>query len=61
MLTSIISFWLVPAPFIYLFAVVLNWGGVGAWCGVTLGALVGMGMLYKRFRYKMGEVPALVH
>lgn len=55
-ISSIISFWCIPIPLGYLFAVTFNWGGVGAWCGMILGAMVGVIILFKRFKYKMRMV-----
>lgn len=55
-ISSIISFWCIPIPLGYLFAVVFNWGGTGAWCGMILGAMVGVIILFKRFKYKMSTV-----
>jgi MATE family multidrug resistance protein len=58
-ITSCISFWLIPLPIGYLLGFVLNWQGVGVWCGMALGALAGAFILGQRFTYKMKQCYAL--
>lgn len=54
-LTSIISFWGISMPLGYIFAVILDWQGMGAWCGMLIGATCGALILFQRFKYKMRQ------
>lgn len=53
LIASIIGFWAIPFPVGYLLAHYTNLGGTGMWWGMTLGAIVNMGLLHWRFRRKM--------
>ncbi|CAM2967584.1 MATE efflux family protein [Legionella steigerwaltii] len=50
---SIISFWGIALPVGYLFAIPLQWGGVGLWWGMSLAAFISVLLLYWRFNFKM--------
>lgn len=54
--TSIISFWCIPVPLTYLFAIVFQWQAQGAWFAMILGAISGSLILYKRFVYKISQL-----
>lgn len=54
--SSAFSFWIVALPLGYLLAIILNWGSVGLWWGITLSGLVSAPLLYFRFRYKVKEI-----
>lgn len=51
--TSIIGFWIIPFPLGYLFAIHLNFGGVGLWWGMIAGATVSVLLLIYRFEMKI--------
>ncbi|KTC73983.1 Na(+)/drug antiporter [Legionella bozemanae] len=53
LITSMISFWGIALPVGYLFAIPLQWGGIGLWWGVSLGAVISVLLLYWRFNFKM--------
>ncbi len=53
LIISIISFWGIALPIGYLFAIPLQWGGVGLWWGMSLGAFISVLLLYWRFNFKM--------
>jgi MATE family multidrug resistance protein len=52
--TSFISFWLIAFPLGYLFAVRWQWGGIGYWWGMLIGASSSVIILQWRYRKKMG-------
>jgi MATE family multidrug resistance protein len=51
--TSIISFWFIALPLGYLLALQRQWGGVGFWWGMVLGAVFSVIVLHWRFKSKM--------
>jgi MATE family multidrug resistance protein len=53
LISSIVGFWVIPFPVGYFLAHYTSLGGVGMWWGMTLGALINMGLLQWRFRRKM--------
>jgi len=55
LLTSIISFWVIAFPIGYYLAVFLHWGGAGLWWGLVLGTLVGVVLLFMRFKVKINH------
>ncbi|WP_392537513.1 MATE family efflux transporter [Legionella sp. 227] len=50
---SMFSFWGIALPIGYLFAIPLQWGGVGLWWGMSLAAFGSAVLLYRRFNFKM--------
>lgn len=55
-LTSLIGFWIIPLPLGYSLAVFLDFGGVGLWWGMVMGAGVSVLLLHYRFKAKMRYV-----
>lgn len=53
LITSIISFWGIALPVGYLLATRFNFGGVGLWSGMTIGAGFSMSLLLWRFNKKI--------
>lgn len=53
LLASIISFWGIALPIGYLFATTFQFGGVGLWWGMVLGASCSVLLLYWRFNSKI--------
>lgn len=53
LISSLIGFWLIPFPVGYALAHYTHLGGVGMWWGMTLGAIVNMGLLQWRFKSKI--------
>lgn len=52
LITSTISFWGIALPLGYFLANYMNVGGVGFWWGMTVGAIVGLGLLRWRLNNK---------
>ncbi|MCE0723288.1 MULTISPECIES: MATE family efflux transporter [Legionella] len=53
LIISMIGFWGIALPIGYLFAIPLQWGGIGLWWGMSLGAVISVLLLYWRFNFKM--------
>ena len=53
LLISIISFWLLALPLGWLLAVYLQWGSVGFWWGMVIGAAFSVVLLQWRFKFKI--------
>ena len=55
LLTSIVCFWGIALPSGYLLATRFHFEGVGLWWGMLLGALVGVTLLFYRFKFKINN------
>lgn len=53
LIASIIGFWIIPFPIGYILAYHTSVGGVGMWWGMTLGAVINMGLLQWRYKQKI--------
>jgi MATE family multidrug resistance protein len=61
LLASIISFWGIALPTGYLLATYFQFGGIGLWWGMVLGASCSVLLLYWRFKSKIRcDMPALI-
>jgi len=56
MYISIVAFWLIAFPSIYLLAFVLHFGGVGIWLGLIIGTFVSAIILLVRFKYLVKSI-----
>ncbi|MBV9575713.1 MAG: MATE family efflux transporter [Gammaproteobacteria bacterium] len=59
LLTSVISFWLIPLPIGYALAIFFNLGGAGLWWGMVLGASMSILLLNHRFKMRMRHLKAI--
>ncbi|WP_243612104.1 MATE family efflux transporter [Shimia aestuarii] len=57
MIIATVSYWIVGAPFAYVFGFVLGWEGPGVWFGLVMGLSVAAVLLMLRFW--RGKLPAL--
>ncbi len=48
---TFIAYWIIGLPCGYYLGIVLNWGVMGVWYGLTLGLLCSAGLLFFRFHY----------
>ncbi|MEC3880948.1 MATE family efflux transporter [Parapedobacter sp. 10938] len=55
-LITFVAYWLIGLPVAYLLGIVLGFGVLGIWCGLTLGLLTSSLLLYFRYRSVISDV-----